>query len=145
MRLLSLALALALALASCRTPATPPPSPTADTAVDDLGAELQRLRAIPGHFGGGAWHADVDAFGGRKHVVLQQLGQRLATAPRARIEAVMGAPDAVAHAGDPMWQLAAPAAGATLLVYHWRGEHDFLYFELAGDASVRSGWWMAYE
>jgi hypothetical protein len=138
-------LALLIALASCRSAPAPTPPPPADALVDDLGAELQRLRAIPGHFGGGAWSDDVDRYGGRKHVVLQRLGERLATASRARIEAVMGPPDAIAHAGDPLWQLAAPSAGATLLVYHWRGTHDFLYFELAGDTAVRSGWWMAYE
>jgi hypothetical protein len=121
-------------------------SPSSDDGrIDALGAELQRLRAIPGHFGGGVWSQDADAFGGRKHVVMQELGKRLERAPRTRIEAVMGAPDAVVQAGDPLWQLATPTAGATLLVYHWRGTHDFLYFELAGDTAVRSGWWMALE
>jgi len=32
-----------------------------------------------------------------------------------------------------------------LLVYHWRGARDVLYFECAGEKIVGAGWWMAGE
>jgi len=32
-----------------------------------------------------------------------------------------------------------------LLVYEWRGSHDFLFFEADGDRVTRSGWWFAGE
>lgn len=113
---------------------------TAD--IDALGAEFRELRQIPGHFGGGEWVDAVDAWSGRKHQVMEALGEALARAPEARIREVMGPPD------DPSgaWDLVRPPEGTThLLVYHWRGRHDFLYFLRAGPEPRGSGWWMAWE
>lgn len=110
--------------------------------VDALGAEFRQLREIPGHFGGGEWCDDVDAWNGRKHRVMTDLGEALAQASEQRIRAVMGPPDPAEGA----WALVRPPEGAThLLVYRWRGMHDFLYFVRAGDEARGSGWWMAYE
>ena len=135
---------LAIALAACAPQATSvPPSPPPVT-VEDLGAELRRLRAIPGHFGGGAWNDDVDGFQGRKHVVMEALERQLARATRAHVVEVMGPPDAVARPGEPWWQGETQAA-TVRLVYYWRGRHDVLYFDMRGDAVVGSGWWMAGE
>jgi hypothetical protein len=116
-----------------------------------LGAEYQRLRREPGHWSEppAPWNPATDAPGGRKRAVLAELGERLVPGTRARVLAVMGPPDAVARPGDPLWLLAAssePApTGPELLVYAWRGHHDFLYFEVDGDRVTRAAWWMAYE
>lgn len=110
--------------------------------VDALGAEFRDLRQVPGHFGGGGWNSEVDAWNGRKHRVMEALGEALARAPEERITAVMGPPDDPAGA----WSLVQPPAGTThLLVYRWRGMHDFLYFLRSGSEGRGSGWWMALE
>jgi hypothetical protein len=142
------ALCLAVLLIACAAP--PPAAPAADDLAA-LGAEYQRLRGEPGHWSDppAAWNPATDAPGGRKRAVMDELRAGLAAATRSRVVAVMGAPDAVARPGDPLWQLAAssepPPAAPELLVYTWRGHHDFLYFEVDGDRVTRSAWWLAYE
>jgi hypothetical protein len=140
-------LCLAVLVTACATT----PGPPADDGLAALGAEYQRLRAEPGHWSDppAAWNPATDAPGGRKRAVMDELRARLAATTRSRVVAVMGAPDAVARPGDPLWQLAAssepPPAAPELLVYAWRGHHDFLYFEVDGDRVTRAAWWMAYE
>lgn len=114
-------------------------------ALQDLGAEFRELRSVRGHFGGGGWVEAVDAWGGRKHQLMQELGEALADAPEIRIQEIMGPPDCVSRPGDLSWTLVAPPAGTHLLVYEWRGMHDFLYFARDGSAALGSGWWMAGE
>lgn len=114
-------------------------------ALQDLGAEFRELRTVRGHFGGGSWVEAVDAWGGRKHQIMGELGEALAKAPESCIREIMGPPDAVSHPGDLSWTLVGPAAGTHLLVYEWRGMHDFLYFTRDGSAALGYGWWMAGE
>ena len=103
-----------------------------------------------GHFAGGAWNDDVDGAGGRKGVLLNQLLTRLRTTSRDEVVAALGDADATAHDGDELWVLAAPVvqetAGLTMLVYEWRGRHDFVFF-VVDDAGrvVTADWWMAGE
>lgn len=144
--------------APIRTPAPTPPTQHAvvddgasdDDDLADLGAEFRGLRVVRGHFAGGTWNDDVDGAGGRKGVLLGQLLTRLRPRSRDEIVAVLGEPDASARGGDELWALAAPvvtdATGLTMLVYEWRGRHDFIFF-VVDDAGhvVTADWWMAGE
>jgi hypothetical protein len=112
--------------------------------------DFAALRAVRGHFDGGAWNADVDRWQGRKHRVMQCLAAGLST-PGTAIERVverMGEPDA--RVGCPSAECEgvarlmeargdrALAAGKTgqLWVYRWRGEHDRLVFStIAGEVT----------
>lgn len=119
----------------------------------DLAREFRRLRATPGHMSGapGQWNAEVDGPGGRKAVVMHELRRRLADGKtgRSAIVALLGDPDEVAHPGDLLWTYARPegrvADVEALVIYYWRGVHDFLFFEVRGDRVLGAEWWMAGE
>ena len=116
--------------------------------VEDQASEFRRLREVKGHFQGGPeWIADVDTYGGRKHVLMQSLAAALAKSSAARVLELLGEADAKAEPDSPLWaQVRATETGAYLLIYRWRGDHDFLYFLVDGSGHVaRSSWWMAYE
>jgi hypothetical protein len=124
-------------------------------AIQAMADGFRSLRAIQGHFGGGAWNDDVDKWMGRKHQLMIELGDRLGEGAygRARVVDLLGTPDATARQGDALYELIdsqpefeRPAGGAyEFLIYHWRGEHDFLYFTSRGEAILNSGWWYAGE
>eukprot|EP00736_Rhodelphis_marinus_P012882 Rmarinus@m.10725 len=153
---------------------------------EELGSEFKRLRTTKGHFEGGEWNEAVDSPNGRKHVVMTQIVENLATCPLEAIDGglleapavpglsahkvifLLGKPDKVVldPKDIPMNReispllLGHPAAGAktpdgkpvaqkspTVLVYYWRGKHDFLYFRVDADQQTvsRVGWWGAGE
>jgi hypothetical protein len=123
------------------------PPPVASTSIEKLGAEFRHLRALEKdpkererHF------VELEYWGGRMQEVMNELGRRLGVGgtPRRLLAEVMGKPDAVAHRGDPDWRFAGRRDSTEILLYWWR-HHDLLYFEIHGDAIVRSDWWMPYE
>jgi hypothetical protein len=69
-------------------------------------------------------------FGSDFHQLLCVLGERLEEQSPLTLQQVMGHPDRVR--GD-------------LLIYYWRGEHDYLYFRPTAQQRVRSAWYFAYE
>ena len=126
--------------------------------LNDQAAEFRRLREVKGHFqGGDRWLNEVDSWGGRKHMVMGQLQDALGVpgTNEARIVELMGIPDEKARAGSLSWRLArvqgppSPRGNEgdvdVLLIYHWRGAHDFLYFSMKAGQVVKAGWWMALE
>jgi len=124
------------------------------TLPSSLNAErFQALRRVPGHFNGGAWNAEVDAWNGAKHRAMQALAKQAVEqgASTAELQASMGAPDeTVACPSSRCETLAARAgpgaAGAQALwVYDWRGAHDRLVFSLAGGKVRAAGWMLAGE
>jgi hypothetical protein len=122
---------------------------TAD-ATSALAGKFRELRAQRGHFSGGAWNDAVDRFEGRKHVVMQALASELGNGSRTKADviALLGAPDAVAERGDELFRNSYDGADARvseLLIYEWRGRHDYLYFTSDGRQVLGHGWWMAYE
>jgi hypothetical protein len=135
------------------------PDATVETAMEepirDMAQEFKSLRAIEGHFSGGAWNDDVDEWMGRKHQLMIELGERLGggTYSRSQVVDLLGAPDAAAREGDALYDLIRdrgeferPAGGAyEFLVYHWRGEHDFLYVTVREETILGAGWWYAGE
>ena len=134
-------------------PATP--VDLGEAPIEEIAAELARLRTTKGHFEGGTWNDDVDRWMGRKHQLLIQLGTRLGTGEYSRAEIVrlLDSPDQIAREGDELFGLVSslpgferPAAGPyDLLIYYWRGQHDFLYLTSQAETIVNSGWWYAGE
>ena len=121
----------------------------------DFAAEFRSLRTIKGHFEGGTWNNKVDRWMGRKHQIMIQLGSRLGTGDcsKAQIIQLLGPPDLSARKGDVPFDLVnslpefkKPATALyELLIYYWRGTHDFLYFTSQGETIFNSGWWYAGE
>jgi hypothetical protein len=128
-----------LAKAGANTPPGSASATSAAVSLEDLGAEFRRLRSVPGHFGGapGQWNDAVDRWGGRKHVIMKRLQARLGVpaTSRAKVIASMGEPDEVRPSRE----------ASTMLVYYWRGRHDFLYFVVRDGQVVHCDWWMAGE
>lgn len=126
-----------------------------DEQIQSMAAEYRELRTVPGHFGGGAWVDDVDAWGGRKHELMQALGSYIASSGLDRETAVnlLGSPDQIVDADHPLYNVihSLPAYQTTaaddreFLVYYWRGEHDFLFLVSEHDIIVNTDWWYAGE
>jgi hypothetical protein len=126
--------------------------PATDSLVD-IAAEFRSLRTIKGHFEGGTWDDDLDKWMGRKHQLMIQLGSRLGTGEysEAQIIQLLAPPDLTAREGDALFDLVGslaefeePTTGPyDLLIYYWRGSHDFLYFASRGQTIISSGWWYA--
>jgi hypothetical protein len=123
-----------------------------DTAtITSLGADLRALRKIKGHFDGGTESIpDVDHFGGRKHQVMTDLfdaiKKTIGSWDRKKLVELLGEPDrAMRGEGDPRFPVA-PAESCELLIYTWRGYHDFFYVEVGADGrATRTGYWFALE
>lgn len=133
-----LLLVWALSMASMAAPST--------AEIKVKAGEFQRLRVVRGHFQGGEWNDEVDRWGCRKQEVMDWLREALGTGQysASQIARLMGQPDAVAKPGDVLWEMAR-GRGSRLLVYHWRGAHDFLYFACEGERVLEARWWMAGE
>lgn len=133
-------LVTSLAVAACATAAP----------LDDLAAEFRALRTQRGHFSGGEWHDAVDRWGGRKHRVMLELAEALGSGnhTRAGVIALMGEPDEVLPKGQRASMGAYngnDARVSELLVYEWRGRHDFLFFTSDGTRVFAADWWFALE
>ena len=114
--------------------------------------EYRNLRAVHGHFAGGPWTPDVDAWQGRKHKLMLCLAEHAvkASSPGAALRESMGQPDETVPCPSAAcmrllpnvkWRTAPPAsAPAGLWVYHWRGRHDRLVFAMASGAVQADGW-----
>jgi hypothetical protein len=153
-----LAILILILLAGCAgyagVPDTPTPTPTPD-AIQGMADEFRRLRTVVGHFDGDNWNADVDRWMGKKHALMIELGDRLDTGAYSRSQAVdlLGEPDVIARQGDALYdriqdrgEFVEPSSEVeAFLVYHWRGEHDFLYLIVREEAILGAGWWYAGE
>jgi hypothetical protein len=149
-------IALMIILAGCADHASAPGDPieTRD-AIEDIAAEFRSLRTMKGHFEGGTWNDDLDKWMGRKHQLMIQLGSRLGAGQHSKAQVIqlLAPPDLTASEGDDLFDLVSslpefekPATGPyELLIYYWRGRHDFLYFTSQGETIVNSGWWHAGE
>ena len=148
-----LALLLATLLLAGSTPREPSAreKPVDALSLEEMGLELHRLRALPSHFvrSPGTWHDDRDSWGSRMHQVMGKLVTHFGTpgTPRAALIATMGEPDQIAKPGDTLWDYAPRDAppGSEMLIYHWRGLHDFAWLLVHDGEVVRADWYFAYE
>jgi hypothetical protein len=113
--------------------------------LEDVAAEYRRLRPVPIRLGLSTRDRDAE----RKVDALHVLGDRLgAGTPKARVVALLGAPDETARPGDELWAYAKHDAAATateLLVYDVLPRHTFLWFLVADDVVVATDWFRARE
>ena len=126
-----------------------------DLSLAESGQEFQKLRIIKGHFSGGKWLDAVDKWMGRKHQLMLHLQQELNSkkADRNTITRIMGKPDITLQNNNrqaPEFFLNTLSgelkqADDEILIYKWRGRHDFLYFVIRGNKQLKSDWWMALE
>lgn len=121
----------------------------APETLESMAAEYRELRKVKGHFGGGEWRDDVDRWAGRKHELMAKLGEELGAGKHlaSEIEKLMGPPDEVLGRDSVYWKYddrLHPEA-TRMLVYLWRGHHDFLYFMCKGDRVLGRRWFMAGE
>lgn len=147
------------ALMSCGGCAAAAPADSGSGA--DAAREFRALRAVRGHFDGGAWNDAVDRWQGRKHVLMQQLAQALLRerATSAQIRERLGAPDAVVDARNatqaalverirgaatapPAWPTTPPEA---IWLYRWRGTRDQMALALWGDRVLATAWLYEWE
>ena len=115
--------------------------------------EFKTLRAIAGHFGGGAWNDAVDKWNGKKHQVMQELSTQVIQGDyqAEQLITLMGRPDRVWSEADEgyshllrhtEWQ--GPAQGE-FWAYYWRGPHDQLLFALKAGKVTAAGWLLSWE
>lgn len=129
--------------------------PLANVPFPELVIEFRELRKTKGHFDGGPWRNDVDRWMGRKHRVMEALRQAIDVRGfgRPQLAEQLGAPDRILDENDPMFHTFARDFNHSqknhgpveILVYHWRGGHDFLYFVAVDEMLIDSGWWHAGE
>lgn len=116
-----------------------------------LAREYRQLREVRGWFSGGdQWVEAVDSWNGRKHRVMGRLGALLGDGRHraVEVEELMGPPDKTAAPGSNLWALAGGECGEgtqRMLIYSWRGGHDFLCFWYRDGQITGSHWWMAGE
>ncbi len=172
-----LCLSLASVLTSCAvytpqasaSPATQNPAPPMleskarrnlpyDTeTIKAMAEEYRSLRNIPGHFGSGNPDPRVDRWQGRKHQLMQQLGQYVLDQQLSvtALEQLMGPPDRLFAPGEPHydsffrqieWQAPnPPTTQSELMIYYFRSGHDQMLFASDNDQVSALGWFHAYE
>ena len=115
--------------------------------IASLSTEFRKLRKIKGHFEGGEWNDDVDSYGGRKHQVMIALLREIRSIDKDQLVHFLGVPDGIIRGDDDLTKSYSISAddNSEILVYYWRGEHDFMYFITSGDLIIKSGWWYAGE
>jgi hypothetical protein len=116
-------------------------------------AEWAQLRQAKGHFSGGEWRQELDAWQGRKHQLMQGLAKDV-------LAARGDAPDVLALMGEPDFKVVADQAdyadwlrradwqgtpGPLLWSYHWRGQHDQLLVAFSAGRVSAVGWLYAWE
>lgn len=122
-------------------------------SIQEIASEFKSLRTVPGHFDGSSWNEDVDEWMGRKHYLMIQLGSLLGTGDysKAQVIQLLDPPDLIVRQGDDLFdqvnslaEFERPSTGSyELLIYYWRGTHDYLYFTSQDGAIINSGWWYA--
>jgi len=120
----------------------------AETPLEADARELRQLRQVRGWFSGGPAFVDaVDKWGGRKQKLMDKLAEQLDKGQYSpdQVVALLGEPDQRVGPKSPGWGAIQPKAGELLLVYYWRGGHDYLYFICRKGRVTGSDWWMAGE
>lgn len=123
------------------------------SAFDQSAETYLHLRPTPGQFSGGAWNEAVDAWDGEKHAAMQTVAAELDRRPLtvAQLTTHLGEPDQTLSPSDAMFtDLLAThptdsKSAVQILVYQWRGSHDFLYLLSDGERVTAVGWWYAGE
>ncbi|KAF9403864.1 hypothetical protein BGZ94_004487 [Podila epigama] len=149
----SFVLVIALALVSLLSVVVA--APITALPIDDiqiLGQEYQVLRTVKGHWDGGEFSEEVDAFNGKKHQVMQQLAAEFAKPGvlESKIVKTMGRPDSIPTRVLKELKKSEPEVTINMykyIVFKWRGYHDFLWFRIDDRTHkvVQGEWYYALE
>lgn len=109
---------------------------TEPLTLRELGREYRRLRH-------GAGSQCCNRFNSGLMQAMTELQDSLQPGiPVKRVTALMGRPDL---RSSKRYDAIEPPPRSRLLIYHWRGSHDFLYFIVSGGHVVKSEWYNAWE
>lgn len=86
-------------------------------------------------------------FGSGLMKIMEVLGDSIAlNTNEKRIIQLMGLPDTVASKEHPLeYHFTMLENDVKILIYYWRGMHDFLYFTLVNDKLIAKQWYYARE
>lgn len=103
--------------------------------IIELSSQYQKLRAENSACNR-KWKSDLQ-------LVMEELGTRLGKSQthKNRILKYMGTPDLEPYSIE-MIKL---NDDERIIVYHWRGWHDWLYFVIRKNRVVKMNWWYAYK
>lgn len=126
-----------------------------DMSLMQLNTEYKKIRKVRGHFNGGVWNNEVDQWLGHKHQLMLQFSKYFGRGGHQVSEVIryMGSPDNIIEPGSPMPQqfnrlpqyTGVDLNDSRFLIYQWRGDHDFLFFEIKNEVVIASSWWHAGE
>lgn len=112
------------------------------------------LRHIKGHFDGQTWNDDVDKWQGRKHRALIELADyiNLSGINSRQLNSLFGQADQRLKKTQPHFQRLirqtpelAEKAIERIVIYQWRGMHDYLYIAIRQDRGMSAHWWYSGE
>jgi hypothetical protein len=110
--------------------------PTKTRTLRELGSEYRRLRRQAGS-------TCCNRFNSGLMKVMSALRDSLQPGiPAKRVTKLMGRPDL---RRSKRYGAIEPSAGEKVLIYHWRGSHDFLYFIVSRGRVTKSEWYNAWE
>lgn len=128
--------------------------PRNDKNIEALAEKYTQLRERKKALQPGIFDKDLSGSGGKLEEVLSELGKQLGK-PEYREEdiiRIMGKPDALKVAGE--YQPGSLGQNAperivsndeVLIIYFWRGWHDYLYFVSKAGIIQRAQWYFAGE
>jgi hypothetical protein len=125
-----------------------------DSTLTALAAQYQTLWARQKALPQGEFDKELRGSGGQLEKVLTELGQRLGKSKYTEqdIVRIMGEPDARKTAGEflpPSIDHRAPRGviekDKTILIYFWRGWHDYLFFVSQRGKITGAYWYLAGE
>lgn len=136
-------------LASCSS------MPSNDKSINALVEQYAQLRTRQKALPAGVFDKELSGSRGQLGKVLTELGEQLGK-PDYRQEDIirfMGKPDAIKMAGefqprsisDDTYTTGIIPEGEMLLIYFWRGWHDYLYFVSKDGIIQRAQWYFAGE
>ncbi|MEM7334975.1 MAG: hypothetical protein AAF490_23060 [Chloroflexota bacterium] len=115
-------------------------------------ADFRELRPVEGQFSGGEWVEEVDAWNGRKHQLMLDIANELEgnRYVESDITSHLGQPDQIVQQGESLYATLRPDTSptekeTTLLIYHWRDNHDFLFFVSEEQIITEVDWWYSGE
>lgn len=128
-------------------------APLFSTTLTNNGMAFRELRPIKGQFEGGGWVEEVDAWNGRKHQLMQDIADELNRARHSEADIIqlLGEPDQTIQKGEELYSTLYPepsqttGVSAQILIYHWRGNHDYLFLISEDDVVTQIDWWYAGE
>jgi hypothetical protein len=119
--------------------------------LDQLSSSFKALKERKGHWDGQEYDEEIDSFESTKHLVMQELGEKLIGSDGSLVLKLMGKPDEITTPVGVLptmpgpfisGQTASQNSGEVMVwIYYWRFKHDYLQFFISQDEKVVSSSW----